>query len=219
MTIQYRDGKKTLYYYNVSDIAFDDSEVLTMIQEVNQGGFRIIALSESFTHLLSIGENRQPKSLPEIGSPSEIVDSCVVDFEQRMVNNSPSTVQNRQLLNIYRQTNKEKQNKEKQTFVNLQATNEYLNAIQFKVALISACNEFYSEFAPSRWSKQAWLTLIETFVNEKIEDEAYIRVPADKIKAYAYSSIKNMAHKFDMKNGKIEFSSSGEIPYYDWLNQ
>ncbi len=61
VTIQYRDGKKTLYYYNVSDVAFDDSEVLTMIQEVNQGGFRIIALSESFTHLLSIGENRQPK--------------------------------------------------------------------------------------------------------------------------------------------------------------
>lgn len=62
VTIQYRDGKKTLYYYNVSDVAFNDSEVLNMIEEVNQGGFKITALSESFAHLLSIGGNQQFKS-------------------------------------------------------------------------------------------------------------------------------------------------------------
>ncbi|WP_045518114.1 hypothetical protein [Neobacillus niacini] len=215
VTIQYRDGKKTLYYYNVSDVAFDDSEVLNMIAEVNQGGFKIIAISESFTHLISIGENQQFKKTDN----PEIVVSSIVDFEQFKINCSNSTVENEHLLNKVLETNKEKQNKEKETFVNLQGINNFLNPIQFKISLIDACNSCYSEFAPSRWSKQQWLTLIETFVNEKIEDEAYIRVPADKIKSYAYASLKNIAHKVDLKNGKTHLSSTGEIPYYDWLNQ
>ncbi|WP_045522839.1 hypothetical protein [Neobacillus niacini] len=215
VTIKYREGKKTLYYYQVSDVAFDDSEVLTMIAEVNQGGFKIIALSESFTHLLSIGENRQ---LNETVNP-KIVDSSIVEFEQLMVNSSPSTVENRHLLNKVLETNKEKQNKEKETFVNLQGINNFLNPIQFKIALIDACNSCYSEFAPNRWSKQAWLTLIETFVNEKLETEAYKRVPAHRIKSYARGAVRNMAHKVDLKNGKVEFSSTGDLPYFDWLNQ
>lgn len=213
--IQYRDGKKNLHYYNVSDVPFDEADVLNMIAEVNQGGFKIIAISESFTHLISIGENQQLKTA---NSP-EIVDSSIVDFEQLKMKCSNSIVENRHLLNKEVKTNKEKQNKDKHTFVNLQMIDNFLNPIQFKISLIDACNSYYTEFAPSRWSKQQWITLIETFVNEKIEDSTYNRVPADKVKSYAYASIKNMVHKVDMKNGKIEISSTGEIPYYDWLNQ
>ncbi|MDQ0976503.1 hypothetical protein QFZ31_006381 [Neobacillus niacini] len=220
VTIQYRDGKKTLYYYNVSDVAFDDSHVLNMIEEINQRKFKITAITESFTHLLgvSIAENQQPKS-KEKEECTSCKDSCVADFEQCKINCSNSNVENTQLLKeIELITNKEKQNKDKRNIVNLQGIDKFLNANKFKIALISACNEFYTEFAPSRWSKQSWLTLIETFVNEKIEDCTYDRVPANKIRGYAYASIKNMAHKVDMKNGNIEFSSSGELPYYDWLN-
>ena len=96
--------------------------------------------------------------------------------------------------------------------------NKELTPIEFKIALLDACNSYYSEFSPNRWSKQAWITLIETFVNETISTERYINVPADKIQGYAYASLKNMAYKFDLKNGRIEYSSGDEIPFYDWLN-
>ena len=188
VTIQYRDGKKTLYYYNVSDIAFDDSEVLNMIQEVNQGGVKITAVSESFAHLLSIGENQQSKTEDNLS-----VDSSIVENEQLMVNNSPSTVENRHLINKELKTNNYKQNKDKQTLL----INKELTPTKFKIALIDACNSYYSEFSPNRWSKQAWITFIESFVNETISTGRYINVPADKIKAYAYASLKNMAYKFD----------------------
>ncbi|AZU60094.1 hypothetical protein [Neobacillus mesonae] len=214
VSITYRDGKKTLYYYNVSDVAFDDSHVLTMIDEVKQGGFKITAISESFGHLISIGENQQ---LKKADNPKS-VDSSIVGNEQLMVNNAHSTVENRHLINKYEQINKEKQHKDKGNIVNLQGIDNFLNPIQFKVALIDACNSYYSEFAPSRWSKQAWLTLIETFVNETIENERYIKVPEAKINSYAYASLKNMAHKVDFRNGKIELSSSGKVPFYDWIN-
>ena len=65
---------------------------------VNEGGFKITAISENFTHLLSSVENQQPKESCELfhmkhlthkitQDPSEIVDSSIVDSEQRMVNN------------------------------------------------------------------------------------------------------------------------------------
>ena len=204
VTIQYRDGKKTLYYYNVSDIAFDDSEVLNMIQEVNQGGFKITAISESFAHLISIVENQQPTTEDNLS-----VHSSIVENEQLMVNNSPSTVENRHLINKHRQTNSNKQNKDKQTLL----INKELTPIEFKVALLDACNSYYSEFSPSRWNKKAWITLVETFVNETISTERYINVPADKIQPYAYASLKNMAHKFDLKNNRVEH----KLPFYNWL--
>ncbi|MEH7012246.1 hypothetical protein V7087_15770 [Neobacillus niacini] len=89
VTIQYREGKKKLYYYQVSDVAFDDSDVLTMIAEVNSWKVRITTISESFTHLLSIGGNRHFKS-----ENDSILSSSIVENEQLMFNNSPSTVQN-----------------------------------------------------------------------------------------------------------------------------
>ncbi len=204
VTVQYRDGKKTLYYYQVSDVTFTDSEVLNMIQEVNEGGFKITSVSESFAHLISIGENQQLKTEDPFSD-----DSSIVGNEQLMVNNSPSTVENRQLLNKELETNSNKKNKDKQTLL----INKELTPAKFKISLISACNDFYTEFAPTRWSKQAWITLIETFVNETISEGRYINVPADKIQGYAYQSLKNIAYKFDLKNGRIE----RKFPLYNWL--
>ncbi|MBG9589536.1 hypothetical protein [Cytobacillus firmus] len=204
VTIQYRQGKKTLYYYNVSDVPFAEAEVLEMISEVEGAGHKITSLSESFAHLLSIVENQQPKQEDDFS-----VDSSIVENEQLMVNTSPSTVENRQLLNKYKKTNSNKKNNDKQTLL----INKELTPAKFKIALISACNEFYSEFAPTRWSKQAWITLIETFVNETISEGRYTNVPADKIQGYAYQSLKNIAYKFDLKNGRIE----RKFPFYNWL--
>jgi hypothetical protein len=214
VSIQYRQGKKNFYYYNVSDVQFSDVEVLEMISEVTGAGFKITALSESFTHLLSIGENRQFKD----DNPS-FEGSSIVGNEQLMVNNSSSTVENRQLINKEVKTNKEKQNKNKENIVNINKI--FLNPNKFKIALLDACNSYYTEFSPSRWSKQSWLTLIEKFVNETIENERYKAVPEAKIKSYAHASIKNMAYKVDLKNGNItkDFSSTGETVFYDWLNE
>ena len=205
VTVQYRDGKKTLYYYQVSDVAFTDSEVLNMIQEVNQGGFKITSISESFAHLISIGENQQLKTED---NPSD--DSSIVDFEQLMVNNSLSTVENRHLIKeIELKTNSNKKNKDKQTLL----INKELSPNDFKISLSNACNDFYTQFAPSRWSKKQWNTLIEAFVTETISEGRYINVPADKIQGYAYQSLKNIAYKFDLKNGRIK----RKFPLFNWL--
>ncbi|MCY8720683.1 MULTISPECIES: hypothetical protein [Bacillus] len=93
--------------------------------------------------------------------------------------------------------------------------NKELTPTQFKIVLISACNDFYSEFAPTRWNKKQWITLIETFVNETISTGRYINVPADKIQAYAYASLKNMAYKFDLKNDRV--NKEGKFPFFNWL--
>jgi hypothetical protein len=204
VTITYRDGKKTLYYYNVSDVAFTDSEVLNMIKEVNRGGHKITAVSESFAHLLSIVENQQPKC-----SDSAIMDSCVVGNEQLMVNNSPSTFQNRQLINKEIKTNKNKRNKNKETLL----INKESSVDDFKISLTNSCNDFYTEFAPSRWNKKQWNTLIEAFVTETISEGRYINVRKDKIQKYAYQSLKNIVYKYDLKNGRIE----REFPLFNWL--
>jgi hypothetical protein len=206
VTIKYRDGRKTFYYYNVSDVAFDDSDALKMITEVNEGGYKILEISESFTHLLSIGENQQLKA-----DDGSFVDSSIVGFQQLKFNSSFSTVENRQLLNKSNKTNRNKQINMKDTLL----INKELTADEFKISLTDSCNEFYTEFAPNRWDKKSWLALVEQFVNEKIEEEAHLRVPADKVKGYAYQSLKNIAYKHDLKNGKIEYKA----PFYDWLNE
>ncbi len=203
VTIQYRDGKKTYYYYQVSDVAFADSEVLNMITEVNEGGYKITSISESFAHLVSIVENQQSKQENDIS-----VDSSIVGNEQLMVNNSPSTIDNQQLINKYKETNSNKKNKDKQTLL----INKD-NPAKFKIALLDACNSYYSEFALNRWNKKQWITLVEKFVNETVEEGRYKNIPIDKIQGYAYQSIKNMAHSFDFKNGRIERN----IPFYNWL--
>lgn len=95
--------------------------------------------------MLSIVENQQLKS-----EDSLIDYSSIVDFEQLKMNCSKSIVENRQLLNKKEKTNTKKQNKDKETFVNLQCIDNFLNPNKFKIALIDACNSYYTEFAPNR---------------------------------------------------------------------
>lgn len=204
VTIQYRDGKKTLYYYNVSDVAFTDSEVLNMIQEVNEGGFKITSISESFAHLVSIGGNQQLKD-----ENDSFDDSCIVDSQHLMVNSSKSTVQNRQVINKQEEINSNKKNNDKEILL----INKELTSEEFKTCLTNFCNDFYTEFAPTRWNKKQWNTLIETFVNETISEGRYINVPKDKIQGYAYQSLKNIVYKYDLKNGRIE----RKFPMFNWL--
>lgn len=206
VTIKYRDGKKTLYYYNVSDVAFADSEVLNMIQEVNEGGYKILEISASFTHLLSIGENQQHKL-----ESATSLDSSTVDNEQLTVNNSSSTVENRQLLNKELKTNNQKQNTEKETLL----INKELTAAEFECLLTDSCHDFYNEFGLNRWNKKSWVCLVEAFVEETIDSRRYINISKDKIRGYAYQSLKNMAFRFDMKNGK----RVKKVPFYNWLEE
>lgn len=212
VTIQYRDGKKTLYYYNVSDVAFTDYEVLNMIHEVKQGGFKITKISESFVHLLSISENQQWNNDHDISE-----DSCIVENEQRIVNNASSTIDNRQLLNKYKKTNSNKKNNVKQILL----INKELTADEFQILLTNSCNKFYNVFAVGRWSKKQWNTLIVKFVTETIEEGRYRNVSIENIEGYAYVSIKSMAYKFDIKNGvKVlndKINNKIEAPFYNWL--
>lgn len=202
--IKYRDGKKNLHYYNVSDIPFDDLEVLEMISEVESAGFKIIALSASFTHLLSIGENQQFKDEEQLSE-----DSSIVDFEQLKMKCSNSSVENRHLLNKDLETNINKINKDKDTLL----INKGITADNFKTVLTDSCNEFYSEFAVNRWSKQQWNVLIGAFVSETVREGRHENIPENNIRAYAYQAIKNMAYKFDLKNGRVR----SKIPLYNWL--
>lgn len=105
ITIKYRDGKKNLYYYNVSDMPFTDTETLKMINEVIDAGFKIIELSASFSHLLtsdiSSGENHQLNDSEE----NSFVSSSNVEFEQYILNTTESNIENQQILNTYLKTN------------------------------------------------------------------------------------------------------------------
>lgn len=216
--IKYRDGKKNLHCYHVSDIPFTEMEVIEFMQEVIDAGFKIMEISKPFQHLLSSGENDQLSNNEKTVS---YVSSIAVS-EQLMVNNSTSTFQNRQLLNKSKEINSNKQNIDKRNIVNLQEEiNNQPTPDDFKTALINACSEYYSDFAPGRWSKQAWITLISTFINESVEAEKYITVPANKIHSYAYASLKNMAHSYDVKNGRKDMramvDSKRKVPLYNWL--
>ncbi|SEA91279.1 hypothetical protein [Bacillus nitratireducens] len=206
--IKYRDGKKNFHYYNASDIPFSDDEVKEFMEEVVTAGFKIMEISSPFSHLFSSGGNQQLKKEE---------DSSSDDFEQFNFNNSISNVEKRHLLNKKTEKNTDKQNNDKRNIVNI---NKELSSADFKIALTNACNEFYTEFAPNRWIKKSWNTLIDKFVTETIESGRYVNIPQEKISAYAYSSLKNMAHKYDLKNGKKEFADpTGErkILLYNWL--
>lgn len=80
------------------------------------------------------------------------------------------------------------------------------------------CNEFYNEFSPGRWNKDNWIKIVDKYINEIIEKEVYKKVPSENWVSYVYSSIKNIAYKHDLKNGKLDLKNSSEGLFYDWLN-
>jgi len=81
---------------------------------------------------------------------------------------------------------------------------------EFKTLLLEATDDFYTQFAIGRWSKDDWNKLMKRFVDETIQSGRYENIPVDKIKGYAYVSIKNMADHSDYKKSE-EFKEYKEV--------
>lgn len=88
------------------------------------------------------------------------------------------------------------------------------NPISFAVELEEACHSFYPDFAPGRWSKQAWNTMINQYLKEKVQEQRHRTVPVDKIPGYAYQSIRQMAKFHDAKKQRSrENNTPGSSPH------
>ncbi|MGP1910656.1 hypothetical protein ACTSEZ_21195, partial [Metabacillus sp. JX24] len=106
-----------------------------------------------------------------------------------------------------------------------------------KKFITQRANEFYSRFAPSRWSKKQWNTLINKFVDEFIEKRKFNKVPLDKLNGYIFITLKNAADHHDYKSS-VEYDEYketmldisdvsventnrmiGRVPFYNWLDQ
>ncbi|WP_203553638.1 hypothetical protein [Bacillus sp. B15-48] len=205
----YRDKSKTVHAYHVSDVAFTDEEVRTRITEITDAGFPIRKISSPFQHLLTEAEIIVPVSN--------------VDFVQSNMDSRKPTAENEQLLNKQREIKKEQIHKRKTNIVNLQdPVNHLLEADVFTQALTSACHEFYPLFAPGRWSKQAWNTMIAAFVEETVSTKRWRNIPSDHLSSYARAAILNMVHACDCKNGKKTIHMmipKRPVPFYDWVSE
>ncbi|MED4238954.1 hypothetical protein [Priestia megaterium] len=73
------------------------------------------------------------------------------------------------------------------------------NPQAFKSLLLEVTDDFYTQFAIGRWSKNEWNKLMKKFVDETIQSGRYENIPLDKIKGYVWVSIKNMADHSDYK--------------------
>lgn len=85
-----------------------------------------------------------------------------------------------------------------------------------KKSITNMANEFYNEFAVTRWSKEQWLNLIDKIADEMLKSEKAITNHA----AYVHAVLKNVAYKHDLKYGKIESPVNlvnSSIPFYNWL--
>jgi len=76
--------------------------------------------------------------------------------------------------------------------------NKQLNKNDF----IDMANSFYSEMAPSRWSKKAWGIVVNKLIDEKIENERLYTV--NDPSSYIYGCLKNICYKHDLRHGKID---------------
>ena len=98
---------------------------------------------------------------------------------------------------------------------------EFNKTFEKKATLLKLCNDYYSEFAPGRWSKKQWQTLIKTFADELLEQTPNGGCKLDEIKnikAYIKSSLANMAHKFDFKTARISLNGDDEQFYIDQMS-
>ncbi|MEH7114521.1 hypothetical protein V7124_19470 [Neobacillus niacini] len=75
---------------------------------------------------------------------------------------------------------------------------------QFTKNLIDICNSFYKDYAPGRWSKKQWVTIVQAYVDEFIRDKRYKQVKEENFNNYIKSSFDNIARKHDIKYGKAE---------------
>jgi hypothetical protein len=83
--------------------------------------------------------------------------------------------------------------------------------------LLNMINDFYQEFAPSRWSKERWLTIAKQLTSELVDEDGIFR-KAKNPSNYIKGCLKRIAHHHDRKTGKKEFTYQGtKIPLYNWL--
>ncbi len=217
--VKYRDGKKNFHYYVVSDSPFDDTEAISIIREVINAGHKIMSLTDNYTHLLSIGENQQLKN-DTSNNKGIIMDSSSVDFEQLTMNDSPSTVQDRQQQSKYDKGNSNQRNKIQIDNINKESnidtidrqSETVLNPSDYVKRLINACNDLYNEYALGRWNKKAWNTLVRAFATETVEQGRHVNIPVRNINAYARQALVNMSYKYDLKKGRVETPQ-----FMDWL--
>ncbi|MCM3586993.1 hypothetical protein M3182_14740 [Mesobacillus maritimus] len=206
--ITYRDGSKTIHSYHVSDVPFMDEEVSARITEITDNGLCIRDISAPFQHLLP--ETNFVVSIPN------------VDFGHSKTDSQTPTVQNQQLLNKEKEIKRQQIQKSKRNIVNLQEPNNpFLEEENFKQALTLASHEFYPLYAPERWSKQAWETLIATFVEETVKTGRNRDIPSEQISPYARAAILNMVHAFDRKNRRKTIHMmipERPVPFYDWVS-
>jgi DNA-binding Lrp family transcriptional regulator len=85
-----------------------------------------------------------------------------------------------------------------------------------KEELVNIGNDFYSEFAAGRYSKKQWSTIIDKLTTEIVEREVKLRDG----RAYMLACLEGIAHKHDLKNGKVEFEFERKRngPFYNWLD-
>ncbi|WP_027956331.1 hypothetical protein [Halobacillus kuroshimensis] len=119
---------------------------------------------------------------------------------------------------VSKETNNGEQQPLKNDFVNYQkkGINTYLNPNDFKYELEKACNDLYATYSIGRWNKRQWLKLVSAFVKETVSRGMNRKIPNKNVAPYAYASLKNIAHKHDLRNGKVKKNFEGL--YYDWLN-
>lgn len=107
-------------------------------------------------------------------------------------------------------TIKKKNKKEQNNNINFNCNfKNSLESDKFREALTEACNEFFAKFAIGRWSKDQWSTLINKFVEDTIVSKRYLDIPEEKIKGYAYKSLKTIADNSDYKHSE-EFAEYQE---------
>ena len=151
-----------------------------------------------------------------------VCDQSITVFQQLKINHSNSIVEKRQLIKKDLKINSKQIHKQQREIVNLQErTHQHFDPKEFKIALTNACNEYYPKYASGRWSKKAWMTLIEAFVTETIETGRYKNVLPVNLHRYAQASIENIVHNNDFRQGKNKlsekFSSVNPILLFNWL--
>jgi len=104
--------------------------------------------------------------------------------------------------------NKKEQDKNNDININCNFKNS-LETDNFREVLTESCNEFFAKFAVGRWNKDQWNTLISKFVDDTIVSKRYLDIPREKIRGYAYKSLKTIADNSDYKHSE-EFAEYQE---------
>ena len=184
-------GKKS-YFYIVSDMPFTQNDFDDFIKEITE------ALKKENKTVFNIEPIKDsPFEIPEEFSPT-------VQNVHLNTNSSQCT---------YTKEIDTKEHIDKKHYLsidNYQESQNTLDEKSFEKTFTNACNEFYAKFAPGKWTKKQWNTIIKKFVCETIETGRYKKIPIEKMKGYAFKAISNMAGHNDYKNSE-EFAEYQDV--------